>query len=156
MEHDFKDVRDFLSGLCAGLDTDKVHWVHGGDESKCWCYSCCYYKARNLRRHDKNNRKEYIVDGGWGTEEDGSRSCVGCGKPLEITLTKSGVVEELEHFLTYGFLSDDDTIHPVTAWELLDVFADGEYYAEEFPKIVTLADRIRGAMLPGRTNSNPG
>jgi len=138
----FDDIREFLSSLCSDLDTDNLYWVHGVDDSECWCFACCTQEVEKLRASDPANASEYIVDGGWGTEEDGQRFCAGCGKPLDCTLTDSGVKQELAHFLEYGFLSEDGTVSPVTAWELLNVFTGGESHLDD-TDILVLADKIR-------------
>lgn len=158
-ELDFTDVKEYLASLCKDLDTDSVHWVHDGDEAVSWCRSCCIFKVRHLKRHNKRaikkNGLNYLVDGGWGSEEDGPQFCAGCGKPLECTLTNCGIEEELDHFLSERMMYldgkpwrlEEGPIRPVTAFELLNVF-DGTDYAkfERRSDILQLACKIREAM----------
>jgi hypothetical protein len=75
---------------------------------------------KHLRRHDNKHRDEYLVCGGYpGVEEDGSTTCVGCGKLLDYELTQYGVEEELHHFAQNLDMSPLDQ---GTAFELLKVF----------------------------------
>jgi hypothetical protein len=132
-------VKEHLTSLCKDLDTDNVHWVHDGDEAVSWCRSCCVFKVRHLKRHNKREIKkkhlDYLVDGGFGSEEDGPQFCAGCGKPLECTLTNCGIESELDHFLSDRFVNADGSpwrleewpIDPVTAFELLNVFEGADY-----------------------------
>lgn len=149
---DVDDVVKYLSGLSAGLDTENVYWVHGDDEAECWCHACCRFKVRNLRRRNRKNRTEYCVDGGWLTEEDGPCFCAGCGKLLDCSLTRYGIEAELEHFLSYGFLSGASTIDPGTAYELCRVFEEGVTYEEFDGDLLRLANEIRKVKQEGLTD----
>ncbi len=141
-----KDILYYLTSLCGGQEFGDVHWVHGDDESRNWCYTCCKAKARHLRRHgDRNMRKEYRIDGGYSTSfEDGPTFCEGCGNLLHYSLTRSGLEEELDHFLEYKI---PEKIDPVTAYELATIFEAAEY--EEDGDIARdvrcLAEQIRQA-----------
>jgi len=149
LDDDFDDVKNYLRSACKDLDTENVCWIHGADGGDCWCRSCCYFKVRHLRRHDKKNRRDYCVDGGWGTEEDGPRFCKGCGKPLDVSLTTFAVESELDHFLSGGWCGgwrvEWGPIRQVTAFEMLNVFEAGDYEDNEKIKadLHSLAEKVR-------------
>lgn len=140
------DVDKYLCDLCAGLDLDHVHWVHGDDEAQDWCHSCCTFKVRHLRRRNKKNRDDYSVDGGYGSESDGVAVCAGCGELLAYSLSDSGVREELWHFLIYGFADEGEPIAPQTAYEMLRIFRGAKYMEDVAEDINRLADQIRQRM----------
>lgn len=94
-----------------------------GDLGTEWCTDCGYYKVRNLRRHDRKRREDYILDGGWPTEEDSHKFCAGCGVRLDVSLTRHGVEEELHHYEEYGF-----TTRPgEDAYEIREMLSAVEY-----------------------------
>lgn len=125
-----------------------------GDLGSEWCRNCGYYKVRNLRRRDRRRAEDYILDGGWRTEEDGHRFCAGCGVRLDVGLTKHGVYEEVDHFEELGFSTDPEA-DAYELGELLDAVdyrSDGEDSEEERVRTSVmaiverfLAEREKGA-----------
>jgi hypothetical protein len=94
--------------------------------------------VKHLRRRNPRHKKEFCIDGGWGSEEESAAFCIGCGAPLAYSLTDYGVEQELEAFLDYDFSREDIT--PRTAYELLQVFAAN--IKKHQPQTQELANRV--------------
>lgn len=95
---------DLIKGLvlpgadkCAVLDE---HWVHGGDASLSYCHECCVKEVARLKK--ENPEEEFLVDGGWGIEGDGTAWCETCSHRLSNSLTDYGAEKEFKHFLEHG------------------------------------------------------
>jgi len=87
----------------ANIKIKAEHWAHGGDEGFSYCCGCCKKEVARLQKEDPENSDDYFVDGGWGSESDSIAHCKTCGVLLENTLTDCGALEEVRHFLGYGF-----------------------------------------------------
>ena len=98
-------LRERLEPLIPRVRRPPPHWIVTpyGDIGSEWCETCGYYKVRNLRRHDRPNREDYVLDGGWRTEEDHPCFCKSCGVQLDVCLTTYAVDEEVAHFQEFGF-----------------------------------------------------
>lgn len=94
-----------------------------GDLGSEWCSNCGYFKVRNLRRRDRKRRADYILDGGWRTEEEHFCFCQGCGVRLDVSLLDYGVREEISHFEEHGF----STAPGEDAYELGELLSAIEY-----------------------------
>lgn len=94
-----------------GLKVRMPRWIStpDGDLGTEWCSDCGYFKVRNLRRRDPKRREEYILDGGWRTEEEHFCSCINCGVQLDICLTDYGLASEIEHYETGGYSTSIQT-----------------------------------------------
>lgn len=96
-----------------------------GDEGREWCTDCGWHKLRNLRRRerDRSKRGDYILDGGWRTEEEHFCFCAHCGCRLDISLTDYGVDEALACFEECGF----STAQTEDAYEIGEVLRSVEF-----------------------------
>lgn len=47
------------------------HWIHGWEESLSFCRNCAEKKIAELKASEPE--EEYLLDGGWRTEEDSQR-----------------------------------------------------------------------------------
>ncbi|WP_029002804.1 hypothetical protein [Azorhizobium doebereinerae] len=119
--------------LGAALDaiaapTKPLHWVGGADDGRDWCRDCARAVVRHLRRHDRKNRDDYVLDGGWRREQDSMPTCSGCGAHLSADLTRYGAEEEAAYYLENG-LSNTLEGRAVDALYLSEILAnlpDGE------------------------------
>lgn len=94
-----------------------------GDLGTEWCSDCGYYKVRNLRRNDRKRRSDYILDGGWRTEEEHFCFCKACGVTLDVCLTDYGAEEAIRTFEECGF----STSQQQDAYELSELLDRVEY-----------------------------
>ncbi|MEA1885069.1 MAG: hypothetical protein U9N62_11205 [Thermotogota bacterium] len=97
----FKMFEDGAQGIKVALLPE--HWAHGGDEGLSYCLKCCKKEVAQLRKEDPENKDDYYVDGGWGTEGDSIAFCETCEALLDNSLTDYGSEEEVRHFLEHGF-----------------------------------------------------
>ena len=93
-------------------ELEDLHWVHGDDEGISYCYDCAVKKVEEIKL--KEPESDVCVDGGWGTEEDGTESCDTCGKPLDCSFTDYGSESEVDHFIENGF----DHLSAYNCWSL--------------------------------------
>lgn len=121
-------LRERLASMIPAKRLPYPRWIvtPDGDLGSEWCTDCGYYKVRHLRRHDRHRREDYILDGGWRTEEDGHKFCAGCGARLDVCLTNYGVDEELAHFEELGFT----TAVGEDAYELGEMLSAVEYRSD--------------------------
>lgn len=94
-----------------------------GDLGTEWCSDCGYFKVRNLRRKDRKRCRDYILDGGWRTEEDHFCFCEACGVTLDVCLTDYGAEEAIRTFEECGF----STSRQHDAYELAELLDRVEY-----------------------------
>jgi len=127
----------FLDGAMRVSEEDE-HWISGYDEGLSFCYWCVQKKVEELRKSDPDG--EYFVDGGWGTDGDGTPYCETCGQRLDNTLTEWGCTEEVRHFLMYDFDPFSpyacDDMHKVIqsgGWEPID--GENESYFSDLYKL---------------------
>lgn len=117
-----------LSNIAGERRLPYLRWIitPDGDLGSEWCRDCGYYKVRNLRRHDRKRREDYILDGGWRTEEEGFKYCAGCGSRLDVCLTDYGLREELAHYEECGFSGQRGE----DAYELSEMLSAVEYRSD--------------------------
>lgn len=122
------------------VETRRCHWIStpDGDNGHEWCKTCGHYKIRNLRRHDRKRREDYILDGGWRTEHDYQPMCHGCGAYLDGCLTKYGARQGMDHYRSEG-LSTRPDIDALYLSEILGSLPEDD---EDFPLAVRLAQEI--------------
>ena len=127
----------FLAGAMLITEEDE-HWINGYDEGLSFCYPCAQKKVDELRKSDPDG--EYCVDGGGGTDGDGTPYCETCGQRLDNTLTEWGCTEEVRHFLMYDFDPFSpyacDDMHKVIqsgGWEPID--GENESYFSDLYKL---------------------
>ncbi len=115
---------------------EPAHWIStpDGDHGDEWCSVCGYYKVRNLRRHDRKNRQDYILDGGWLAESDIFPNCAGCGKQLDILPTDYCIAELIENFEGHGFYEDTKTC----AFEIDEILEYVSYRSSDDPEMETM------------------
>lgn len=82
------------------------HWIHGWEESLSFCRNCAEKKIAELKASEPE--EEYLLDGGWRTEEDSQRFCETCGEPLDCSFTDYACKEEIRHYKQYGFDLNDE------------------------------------------------
>ncbi len=126
------EVQRLLDAITPFLPSERpepAHWITtpDGDLGHEWCASCGYYKLRNLRRHDKERRDDYQLDGGYRTENDCFVSCESCGKPLDVTPTDYCINECLRNFEDGGFYEEAQA----TAFELVEILDRFEFRYEK-------------------------
>ena len=100
-EDERKRLEDYLRGQSAKAELEDLHWVHGDDEGIPYCYECAVKEVEKIKLKEPD--RDVCVDGGWGTEEDGSQSCYRCYKPLVCSFTDYGSESEVDHFIENGF-----------------------------------------------------
>ena len=134
----------------------RCHWIvtPDGDLGTEWCTDCGYFKVRNLRRHDRKRRQDYLLDGGWRTDHDHTPFCEACGELLDGNLTNYGSVTELEHYQEYGF-STNVILDAYFLEEMLcnlpnDVLPAGIKIVQQFCKEVGLDGCDNDEMNPPR------
>jgi len=110
----------FLAGAML-VTEENEHWISGYDEGLSFCYDCAHKKVEDLRRSDPDG--EYDVDGGWGTDGDGTPYCETCFQRLDNTLTQYGCEAEVDHFLRYGF----DPNYPYECDDMHKVIESGSW-----------------------------
>lgn len=123
-----------------------------GDLGSEWCSDCGYYKVRNLRRRDRKRREDYILDGGWRTEEENFLNCTACGVALDVSLTDFGVEQVLETYEENGFTtsrtSDAREIGELLSSVEYRFERDDERSEERRQRIVALACRFLASPAP--------
>lgn len=98
---------DIMRKDAARVKSEPLYWIHDDDSCQHLCLKCAEKKCQKLVKAGADP-EETFVDGGWGTEEDGSQCCDGCGVVLDCSLTTYGEDLELEHFQSYGVTSSVD------------------------------------------------
>ena len=92
------------------VESEAEYWVGGDDDAQgeSFCLECCEKEVERQKKEDPSG--DYIVDGGWDQEGDGTPFCETCHQLLSNSLTDWGCESEVEHFLLHGFdpKSDDD------------------------------------------------
>lgn len=102
---DAYEVSRRLAPFARQVKVKRCHWISIplGDLGTEWCTDCGRAKVRNLRRRDRKNRSDYILDGGWRTDHDSQPFCACCGAVLDGALTEYAALEELEFYREHGF-----------------------------------------------------
>lgn len=133
VSHRLQAAADVLGRIADREQHGYVCWVSGGnsDEGIDRCFSCAKDEADRLRK--KHPETEFFVDRAYGAyEAERTCYCENCSAPLEYTLLRYGVIEEVQHFLSYPLTQDEG---PLVAYEVhailrgarwLDPKEDGE------------------------------
>ncbi|WP_370677574.1 hypothetical protein [Pleomorphomonas sp. PLEO] len=136
-----KILRDLAWQLSkVAQETKPCHWIStpDGDQGDDWCPDCGNYKVRNLRRHDRRRRREYILDGGWCTDHDSMPFCAGCGSILSGSLTSYGSAEELAYYLENG-LSETPRVDAIYLAEIMEALVYIEIADCDLSRITEMA-----------------
>lgn len=67
-----------------------------------FCDDCGWFIMRHLRRKDRKNKSDYLLDGGWRTESDSHSFCAHCGMRLRVSLTDYALNDDLEYYRENG------------------------------------------------------
>lgn len=105
-ENEQKRLDEYLQAQSRQAELEDLHWVHGDDEGIPYCYECAKKKVEEIKSEEPD--RDVFVDGGWGSEEDGSQSCDTCYKPLDCSFTDYGSESEVDHFIENGFDHKDE------------------------------------------------
>lgn len=141
-------LKEQVLPFAADVVTRYPRWIitPDGDQGDEWCTDCGGAKLRNMRRRDRKRREDYILDGGWRTEEDGFRFCAGCGVRLDVSLTEYGFIDGLEKFDECGLSSSvaDDAYEIAELLEYVEYQSDNEKpeVAQNRAAAITLAERF--------------
>lgn len=104
-------------------DPPSAHWIGNGDAGMSWCRACA--EAEVSRLTAKKPDGDYFVDGGWESHEsETSVACEGCGIQLSYTLLRYGVINEVDHFMTYPLEEDGG---PMIAYEIYAILEQAKY-----------------------------
>jgi hypothetical protein len=107
---------------------EPIYWASGGDEGPNYCLEHAKKKVDELKAAHPGNEEDYSVGGGYGTSEDTCAACETCGKLLEYSLTRHGVVSELDNFESVSLSYVKLKQYSGTAYELGELLNSGEYY----------------------------
>lgn len=109
------------------IATKNCHWIStpNGDQGREWCHDCGRAMVRHLRRRDRKNREDYILDGGWRTEHDSMPICAGCGTFLGGNLTAHGASQEMLYYEENG-LSTRPDVDALYLSEIIDALDDDD------------------------------
>lgn len=101
-------LMDELTRLFQHMERPSAFWIstpigeYESNNGSDWCKGCGVAIVRHLRRQDRKNRGDYLLDGGWRTEHDHLVFCAHCGKTLDGSLTDYGASQEVEALSYYG------------------------------------------------------
>lgn len=132
--HECNELIEALAPLAASVKDRPLHWISTPDgtyESNYgsdWCADCGYYMMRHLRKRDRRRSRNYLLDGGWGTEEEHLAHCAGCGVRLQVSLLKYGGLDELAHYRDCGFSKkpEQDAYDIIAVLECFSVTSDDD------------------------------
>lgn len=137
----FKRASDLSAALQPfAAPTKPCHWLRtpDGDPGTEWCPDCGHSKLRNLRKHDRKRRDDYILDGGWPMEQDSLPTCVSCGAFLRASLTAYGAQYELDHYLENGLQGP----HDVDALYLSEILDSIDPEDDDFGEAIRLGSAL--------------
>lgn len=123
------DLQEAIEPLIDRTKYPYPRWIvtPDGDLGSEWCSDCGTAKVRNLRRRDRRRREDYILDGGWRTEEEHFCFCEGCGVRLDVGLTEYGIREEIAHYEECGLCTEPG----VNAYEISEILAGLDYRSDD-------------------------
>lgn len=149
-------VGAFLKVICEKASeeyekkSDNIYWItgRGYDQSLSYCYNCARKEVEALNQEIGKGYEKYIVDGGWGVEDEHPCFCEKCGKPLlfdfcgnvDLELPNLDLRYESNLYILNQILSQDDE----------DAEKVIRYFARE--AFASLIDKISGK---GTWESNP-
>lgn len=140
------DLEERLDALIPDRRLPYPRWIvtPDGDLGSEWCTDCGYYKVRNLRRHDRKRREDYILDGGWRTEEEHFCYCAGCGTRLDVTLLDGALRDEIYHYTECGFSTkpEEDAYELRELLNVVSYRSDNDKLEAERTALITIATRF--------------
>lgn len=132
------------------------HWIvtPDGDLGSEWCGDCGYYKVRNLRRRDRKRQREYLLDGGWCTEDDNFCFCEACGVRLDVCLTSYGIDDAVRTFEECGFSTaqDHDAYECVELLERVEYASSSGDNPEQRAAVAAIAQAFLAQASPTKSN----
>ena len=137
---------NWLTCKCKSLieKSSYVFWVDGSINPEFnYCKKCVVFKARHERNRAKKDRDCISVGGGYGSDEDSTSFCNGCGEALDHNLTDCGFDSEFEHFIEVGELSEE--MSELSAFELLRLFSF--YGCDRDDEIIKLYNSLNNTSL---------
>ena len=130
--------------------SDNIYWItgRGYDQSLSYCHNCARKEVEALNQEIGKGYEKYIVDGGWGVEDEHPCFCEKCGKPLlfdfcgnvDLELPNLDLRHESDLYILNQILSQDDE----------DAEKVIRYFARE--AFALLIDKVSGK---GTWESNP-
>lgn len=149
-------VGAFLKVICEKASkkyekkSDNIYWItgRGYDQSLSYCHNCARKEVEALNQEIGKGYEKYIVDGGWGVEDEHPCFCEKCGKPLlfdfcgnvDFELPNLDLRHESDLYILNQILSQDDE----------DAEKVIRYFARE--AFALLIDKVSGK---GTWESNP-
>ena len=117
-------VGAFLKVICEKASeeykkkSDNIYWItgRGYDQSLSYCYNCARKEVEALNQEIGKGYEKYIIDGGWGVEDEHSCFCEKCGKSLlfyfcgnvDLELPNLDLRYESDLYILNQILSQDD------------------------------------------------
>lgn len=89
---DIVDKSKMLESLASKVEVNFMRWIStpDGDQGQDWCCDCGTHKLKNMRKKDRRNRDDYILDGGNSAlERNNFGHCAGCGVYLKVSLIEA-------------------------------------------------------------------
>lgn len=110
-------LRSELEAKADKSDWALPYWVQGHANGECgtFCRNCIEAAAEKAKGE---------VDGGWVIESDCPEFCDTCEVPIEVTLTKHGGLDELDHYESHGI--SDAPLDARSAIEMLNALECAE------------------------------
>lgn len=149
-------VGAFLKVICEKASekyekkSDNIYWItgRGYDQSLSYCHNCARKEVEALNQEIGKGYEKYIVDGGWGVEDEHPCFCEKCGKPLlfdfcgnvDLELPNLDLRHESDLYILNQILSQVDEDAEKVIW----------YFAHEAFSL--LIDKVSGK---GTWESNP-
>ena len=149
-------VGAFLKVICEKASeeyekkSDNIYWItgRGYDQSLSYCHNCARKEVEALNQKIGKGYEKYIIDGGWGVEDEHPCFCEKCGKPLlfdfcgnvDLELPNLDLRYESDLYILNQILSQDDE----------DAEKVIRYFARE--AFASLIDKISGK---GTWENNP-
>jgi hypothetical protein len=102
------------------VEAKALHWIGGYegcigdtyvDQGQSFCWGCADLLVKTVNTvlsiypmGAERDEEKAFVDGGWGSDADGSESCERCGCVLDVSYTDYGFESEFDHFLSGGMI----------------------------------------------------
>ena len=125
-------VGAFLKVICEKASkkyekkSDNIYWItgRGYDQSLSYCHNCARKEVEALNQEIGKGYEKYIVDGGWGVEDEHPCFCEKCGKPLlfdfcgnvDFELPNLDLRHESDLYILNQILSQDDEDAEKVIW----------------------------------------
>lgn len=148
-----------LYPLARTVTVKSAYWItlpdgssYYADNGAEWCHDCGRAMIRHLRKKDRKNRADYILDGGWTCEHDTPPHCAQCGVKLHASLTTHGALEELSHFADNPPPADN----PSEAYEISEMLDALEWTTPDNSKFATEAIGIAQKLVAALSAPSAG